>query len=119
MKITKHNFRQVDALPYAKDGTLQKVIDELYGDGDLSEEADNLIEVTASDDILSMVEKAGIEYIDLRYKRVHSGLLAVLNYRDLRILAISTAMSLRMLQMVRRIQKAGQAGGLREVENDG
>ena len=69
VKITKHNFRQVDALPYAKDGTLQKVIDELYGDGDLSEEADNLIEVTASDDILSMVEKAGIEYIDLRYKK--------------------------------------------------
>jgi superfamily II DNA or RNA helicase len=28
--ITKHNFRQLDALPYAKDGTLQKKLDELF-----------------------------------------------------------------------------------------
>lgn len=31
VKITKHNFKQIDALPYAKDGTLQDKIDEIYG----------------------------------------------------------------------------------------
>ena len=31
VKITKHNFRQVDALPYAKEGTLQKKLDDIYG----------------------------------------------------------------------------------------
>lgn len=30
--IHKHNFRQVDALPYAKEGTLEKMLDELYSD---------------------------------------------------------------------------------------
>jgi hypothetical protein len=30
--IEKHNFRQLDALPFAKDGTLVKKLDELYGD---------------------------------------------------------------------------------------
>lgn len=69
VKITKHNFRQVDALPYAKDGTLQKVIDELYEEGKASDENDNLIEVTATDDILTVIEKTGIEYIDLRSKK--------------------------------------------------
>ncbi len=29
-KITKHNFRLADALPYAKEGTLQQLLDELY-----------------------------------------------------------------------------------------
>lgn len=29
--ITKHNFRQVDALPYAKEGNLQQKLDELFG----------------------------------------------------------------------------------------
>ncbi len=29
-KDMKHNFRQLDTLPYAKDGTLQQVLDELY-----------------------------------------------------------------------------------------
>lgn len=29
-KNMKHNFRQLDALPYAKDGTLQQALDELY-----------------------------------------------------------------------------------------
>ena len=28
--ITKHNFRQVDALKYAKDGTLEEILDEMY-----------------------------------------------------------------------------------------
>ena len=28
----KHNFRQVDALPYAKEGTLQQKLNELFGD---------------------------------------------------------------------------------------
>lgn len=32
VKITKHNFRQVDALPYAKEGTLKQKLDEIYGD---------------------------------------------------------------------------------------
>lgn len=32
VKITKHNFKQVDALPYAKDGTLKEKLDEIYGD---------------------------------------------------------------------------------------
>lgn len=31
VKITKHNFRHLDALPYAKDGTLQSKLDEVYG----------------------------------------------------------------------------------------
>jgi hypothetical protein len=30
--IEKHNFRHLDALPYAKYGTLDKKLDELYGD---------------------------------------------------------------------------------------
>lgn len=29
--ITKHNFKQVDALPYAKKGTLEAKLDELFG----------------------------------------------------------------------------------------
>lgn len=29
-KDIKHNFRQLDALPYAKDGTLEQVLEELY-----------------------------------------------------------------------------------------
>lgn len=32
VKITKHNFRQVDALPYAKEGTLKEKLDEVYGE---------------------------------------------------------------------------------------
>lgn len=28
--ITKHNFRQVDALEYAKNGTLEEMLDEIY-----------------------------------------------------------------------------------------
>lgn len=31
MDEIKHNFKQVDALPYAKDGTLQQKIDEVFG----------------------------------------------------------------------------------------
>ena len=31
VEIKKHNFRQVDALPYAKEGTLDKLMDELFG----------------------------------------------------------------------------------------
>ena len=29
-KDIKHNFRQLEALPYAKEGTLDQVLDELY-----------------------------------------------------------------------------------------
>lgn len=29
-KDIKHNFRQLDALPYVKDGALGEVLDELY-----------------------------------------------------------------------------------------
>lgn len=29
-KDIKHNFRQLDALPYAKDGMLEDVLEELY-----------------------------------------------------------------------------------------
>lgn len=32
MDEIKHNFKQVDALPYAKDGTLQHKIDEIFGE---------------------------------------------------------------------------------------
>lgn len=32
VKITKHNFKQVDALPYAKDGTLQDKLDGIYSE---------------------------------------------------------------------------------------
>jgi len=31
VEIKKHNFRQVDALPYAKEGTLDQLMDELFG----------------------------------------------------------------------------------------
>ena len=31
-KDIKHNFRQLDALPYAKEGTLQQKLDELFKD---------------------------------------------------------------------------------------
>lgn len=34
VEIEKHNFRQVDALPYAKDGTLQEKLDELFDKGE-------------------------------------------------------------------------------------
>jgi len=30
VKIQKHNFRQLDALPYAKEGTLDSILDEIY-----------------------------------------------------------------------------------------
>ncbi len=30
--ITEHNFRQADALEYAKQGTLEKFLDDLYGE---------------------------------------------------------------------------------------
>ena len=30
--IKNHNFRQVDALPYAKEGTLSELLDELFGE---------------------------------------------------------------------------------------
>ena len=30
VKITKHNFKQVDSLPYAKDGTLSQKLDEIF-----------------------------------------------------------------------------------------
>ncbi len=36
-KDVKHNFRQLDALPYAKDGTLEQVLDELYSDQGVDE----------------------------------------------------------------------------------
>ena len=32
MDEIKHNFKQVDSLPYAKEGTLKVKLDELYGD---------------------------------------------------------------------------------------
>lgn len=32
VKIKNHNFRQVDSLPYAKDGKLEELLDTLYGD---------------------------------------------------------------------------------------
>ena len=30
IEITKHNFRQLDALPFAKDGTLSEELDRLF-----------------------------------------------------------------------------------------
>lgn len=32
VKITRHNFKQLDALPYAKEGSLNEKLDEIYGD---------------------------------------------------------------------------------------
>ena len=32
VEIPKHNFRQVDSLPYSKEGRLQELLDELYGE---------------------------------------------------------------------------------------
>lgn len=31
VEITKHNFRQVDSLPYAKDGKLDDLLEKLFG----------------------------------------------------------------------------------------
>ena len=31
LKKSEHNFRQLDALPYAKEGTLEKKLDEIFG----------------------------------------------------------------------------------------
>lgn len=31
IKIEKHNFRQLDALPYAQNGTLESKLDEIFG----------------------------------------------------------------------------------------
>lgn len=33
VKIQKHNFKQLDALPYAKEGTLEQKLDEIYLEG--------------------------------------------------------------------------------------
>lgn len=35
VEITKHNFRQVDAVPFAKDNTLKQKLDELFGDSNM------------------------------------------------------------------------------------
>lgn len=32
VKIQKHNFKQLDALPYAKEGTLEQKLDEIYSE---------------------------------------------------------------------------------------
>ena len=37
VEITKHNFRQVDAVPFAKDNTLKQKLDELFGDSNMQE----------------------------------------------------------------------------------
>ena len=34
VEITKHNFRLADALPYAKKGKLQELLESLYGEGE-------------------------------------------------------------------------------------
>ena len=34
VEITKHNFRLADALPYAKEGKLQELLESLYGEGE-------------------------------------------------------------------------------------
>lgn len=31
LEITKHNFCQVDALPYAKEGNLEQLIEKIFG----------------------------------------------------------------------------------------
>lgn len=36
IEIKNHNFRQVDALPYAKDGKLDELLENLYGNNDSS-----------------------------------------------------------------------------------
>ena len=71
VKITKHNFRQVDALPYAKEGNLQQVIDELYGSDvpEPSKSKKGPVEVMEPKDIITLIKNAGIEYIDLRDKK--------------------------------------------------
>ena len=33
IEIKKHNFRQADALPYAKEGRLDELLEKLYGEG--------------------------------------------------------------------------------------
>ena len=33
IEIKKHNFRQADALPYAKEGKLDELLEKLYGEG--------------------------------------------------------------------------------------
>ncbi len=78
--ITKHNFRQFDALPYAKEGTLKQALDELYGEGVAPVCGDKKKGKEISTDIISLIERKGIEYLDLRYKK---GALWIIGGREL------------------------------------
>lgn len=62
VKITKHNFKQLDALPYAKEGTLEEKLDEIYGETTIEEN------VTTSSEKLDMQSIAiGTRVIDNTY----------------------------------------------------
>ncbi len=79
--ITKHNFRQFDALPYAKDGTLKEELDALYGEGvSLVSKDTKKPSKIENTDVIALIEKEGIEYLDLRYKK---GALWLIGGREL------------------------------------
>lgn len=77
VKITKHNFRQADALPAAKDGTLESLLDELYENTD---KPDDAVEVKGGDKIISLITNAGIKYVDNRDQK---GALWILGGKEL------------------------------------
>ncbi len=70
--ITEHNFRQVDSLPYAKEGTLQILLDELYEGAVSANECNDSKEtemISGKKDIIPLIKNAGIEYVDCRDKK--------------------------------------------------
>ena len=75
--------------------------------------------MTGNKDIISLIEDAGIEYVDLRDKKEPFGLLAARNYRNLLIHVTGLDMNLRLFLPEERQRIVAPVGGLREVENNG
>lgn len=67
VEIKEHNFRQVDALPYAKERTLERYLDELYGNKSVGTEVvKDVLKESSSEKIISLIEENGIKYVDMR-----------------------------------------------------
>ncbi len=84
--IENHNFRQVDALPLAKDGTLQQALDELFDKDVKKADAESATTILGATDIISLIENASIEYIDMREKK---GALWIIGGKELQEFADS------------------------------
>lgn len=84
--IEKHNFRQLDALPHAKDGTLQQALDELFDDNVKADKTESNEKILGATDIISLIENAKIEYVDMRDKK---GALWIIGGKELQEFADS------------------------------